>query len=79
MLAAPSFNRTYLSETLALNFTGNQRKRWLELSTSSAPASVVPPDRDADKPLLLEQRREQVVENRARSVNWELGWIGLVS
>lgn len=69
MRTAPSFSRTYLSEYLALNFTGDQKKRWLELSTSSIPPSVVPPDRDTDRPLSLEEMREKVVENRARSVN----------
>lgn len=71
MLAAPSLNRSYLTEQLALNFTGDQRDRWLQLSTSNGPVSVVPPDPDPERPLSLEERRERLVENRARSVESE--------
>ena len=68
MLAAPSLSRTYLSEQLALNFTGDQRNRWLQLSTSDRSPSVVPPDPDPERPPSLEERRERLVDNRARSV-----------
>lgn len=68
MLAAPSLSRTYLSESLALNFKGNQRKRWLELSTSSAAPTVVPPDPDTDKLPSPQEIRERHIQNRARFV-----------
>lgn len=66
MLVAPSFSRTHLSERLALNFKGNQRERWLDFSTSSAPPSVVPHDPDMDTRLpSLEERRGKFAQNRA--------------
>ena len=68
MFAPPSLNRTDLADRLAQNFTGNQKERWLGLSTSSAPPSVVPPDPDTEKLPSLEQRREKHVQNRARLV-----------
>ncbi len=68
---APSFHRTYLSETLAetlaQKFGANQREKWLESASSSISPSKKPIDpAEATRLPTPQEIRERHISNRAR-------------
>ena len=66
LLAAPSFSRTLLTQSLASSFDSPHRENFLSLSGSSASPSKLPPEIHRYGPSLEERRREVFIENKAR-------------
>lgn len=66
---APSFHRSYLSETLGQRLGANQREKWLEFASSSISPSKKPVDpAEATRLPTLQEKRERHISNKARSV-----------